>query len=45
MAVFIRNAANLTHLLLKGKKFGNGKKAFYFDEDCPFKGIILKYTF
>jgi hypothetical protein len=34
VTVFIRNAAYLTHLLIKGPKFRNGNKNF--DLKCPF---------
>jgi hypothetical protein len=35
VTVFIRNAANLTHLLTKETKF----KKFDFDFNCPVKGV------
>jgi hypothetical protein len=33
--VFIRNAANLKHILIKSPKFRNWNKNFYFGGKCP----------
>jgi hypothetical protein len=37
ITVFIRNAANLTHLLLKGSKLRKGNKKEDFGLHCPLR--------
>jgi hypothetical protein len=42
MTVFIRIAAKLTHLLLKGSKFRNGNKNQGICLKCPFRILLTK---